>query len=223
MNNILLKSDNNNIQLLIPQEFIQEKKEIRINKIILFPTWGIIPINIHVFTVNKSGITIIKQNSFDINYYDENRSKSKIRKDKNNIGFDWEIIDGYLMISDLKINRSTEFKKIEIYVKNILYISIPNHEDLALKTFKISLIPCHLLKMYITSNTPSTIESYDKNIKYTNLVSIKKPENIIVEFNNDDFIENNIILTNNNSMLYITDENDNLIDINKIYIYYSLY
>lgn len=254
MNNFLITQNKNYFPITIPCEYIQEQKEIKINKIIFYPKVEEKNISFIIYAKRFTDQNL-KVYTFNYNLYDDNirlnppNQLQKINSDQpfdindNSIisvinhgtfSFRYGVIDNYLELTNMNFidNRNWHLEEngnfgkividsIRILINNQEYTNF--HGDNLLEAFiRINLIPCEFLKIYVTYSSSNSMEIQENGTqKYTNLITIKKPISMPIEITEDEFpYQTNVA---SNSIFYITDENDKMIDIQKIYLFYSLY
>jgi len=237
MKNFFIEQKNNYIPLIVPYENIQNNNNnMTIHKIIIYPVIKEYQLKIKLI-INNQLILFNSNIFFDNNNISEstnaieseNMYKNNNKEKKIAISYKYKINDGYVELYGWEFkgnkneinNNELEF---DIYLNNYHHGSFNNKNFLnAIICFNI--IPCQFLKIYISNNLiNNTIEMGINNDEYTqiynNLISVKKPIGLPIEIHNDDFPID--IHINNNSILYITDQDNKKIELNKIYLFYSL-
>jgi hypothetical protein len=237
MNNFLIKNYNNNVPIMIPFDNINNKKELKIHKILFYPRiedkiLKIILTYVNISSRNVTNTSHIVNFQTILKLSDSNiiNSYHKIQGTNNNtfnINFVMDINDNYVEIKNINIdnqirNFDEEYNyEIRIILNDIEYGNINKHV-LTDSLVKFPIIGCRFLKLYLNHLKNQTIEINENNkFFYTGLIAIKKPLNHPIEFDEDDFPLDQLLITDNTE-LKITDEDNNLINIKDIYIFYSI-
>lgn len=237
MTNFFINAQQNNFNLQLPYD-AQESKEMQIHKIILYPfiepkilTIKLVLIDFRILEKKKVSIELnilmtdvlrinntISDNYMEtITLFDTSRIYQTI--------FNLEYSQGKIELTNFTFNQSIqdEILKHDNYRVDVTY-------DGHLKTqcsdynnliSKISIIPCDIIKAYISNDINTTIETnIINNNSYTNLITFKHVNTMPIEFSSEDFFFKSNI--NVNSRIYFTDENNQLIKVYMIYLFYSI-
>lgn len=254
MNNFLITQNKNCFPITIPYEYVQEQKEIKINKIIFYTKVEEKQISFVVYAKRATDQNL-KVYTFNYQLYDDNirlnppNQLQRINSDQpvdingnvvvgvvnpGTFSFRYGVVDNYLELTNMSFidNRDWHAEgngnfgrividSIRVLVNNQEYVNF-HGENLPEAFVRINLIPCEFLKVYVTYSSPNSMEVQENGTqKYTNLMTIKKPLTMPVEITEDEFpYQTNVA---SNSVFYITDENDKMIEIQKIFLFYSLY
>lgn len=128
-----------------------------------------------------------------------------------------QVIDPLVAIKN-RINKF-KFKGMTILLEGRTLATV---SSVNLQHAKVSfgLISHKFYKIYLNNSLPTTIEIKDNNQAYTNLLSVKATKEYPIEFNNEDFMHTSSL--NNNSFLTITNEDNQIVDIKFIIIFYNI-
>ena len=243
MKNFLITKKHNYFPITIPYEYIQEQKELKINKIIFYPKIEVktvkfvllirypSPVNSNILMHTFSVDLLYENNDIKVKDYAGGGLESDIDNDIT-LNYASNFIDGIFDINTIiltstdptkkrNIERNTYFN-LKLYVNDQHMQSITDYTNLNVSILKLSFIPCKFIKIYITNISSTTMEINDNNEqKYTNLLTIKIPTTLPIELNDEDFTYTTPV--SYNSQFYITDEDNLPIKLDLIYLFYSLY
>ena len=241
MKNFFINDNKNNINIYTPVENNNETKIMYINKMIikLNDETKTFFFNLIYLDSENSSVKHHEIISYEINYNNFSQSRNKIVLTNKNkqikISFSIHIEDNFFIIDELEVNfKSNELILDDLYInynQKIVYKSLEVEKKTKRNMYsfddviKFNIVPCQYIKIYVLSNIqPPTFElNYvTKTSMYSHLICVKTIKEYPIELNDEDFSENLEIQITTNAELYVTDENNNPLDIKNIILFYNI-